>query len=166
MPIYWIDAGVLIQAERGPYGMEMVPQFWQFIHEQLEKETIQMCRRAFQECTEGGYEDELAAWCRSRKKMGLCRNETQAVQAEYGTIVSLIHHLYPGKPHQVAEFLRGADGWVIACALATDGVVVTMETERSHKSKIKIPTVAKRFDVRCVDTYQMLRELGFSPSKR
>jgi hypothetical protein len=77
-------------------------------------------------------------------------------------IATIVHDSYPRKPHQVAEFLRGADGWVIAAALATEGVVVTMETERSHKSKIKLPTVAKIFDVRCIDTYVMLRELGFS----
>jgi uncharacterized protein DUF4411 len=80
---YWIDAGVLIQAERGPYNRQIVPQFWAFLHEQLRAGNIQMPRLAYQEVTQGGYEDELAAWCRSRKKMGLCRNETDDVQTQY-----------------------------------------------------------------------------------
>ena len=41
-----------------------------------------------------------------------------------------------------------------------DGIVVTQESDRSHKSKIKIPTICKIFGVHCMNTYQMLGALG------
>ena len=40
-----------------------------------------------------------------------------------------------------------------------DGVVVTQESDRSHKAKVKIPTICKVFNVRCINTYQMLTAL-------
>ena len=72
--IYWIDAGVLIQAARGTYRFKMIPQFWQFVHTQSVAGTIRMPRLAYEEITDGGYDDQLVAWCKSRKQIGLCRN--------------------------------------------------------------------------------------------
>jgi hypothetical protein len=158
--IYWVDAGVLIHAERGPYSRSMVPPFWHFIEVQASAGRIQMPRLAYQEITAAGYDDELAAWCKARKSKGLCVNESDELQGRYWEIAAYVQGKY--KEHQIREFLKGADGWVIASALATEGVVVSSETERSIKSKIKIPTIAKVYDVRCLNTYDMLRELGFS----
>lgn len=56
--------------------------------------------------------------------------------------------------------MMGADGWLIAHALNGDGIVVTQESDRSHKAKIKIPTLCKVFNVRCMDTYEMLNALN------
>ena len=39
------------------------------------------------------------------------------------------------------------------------GFVVTQESARSRKSKIKIPTICKAFNVKCINTYDMLSEL-------
>jgi hypothetical protein len=38
----------------------------------------------------------------------------------------------------VAEFLSGADGWVIASALASDGAVVTQENQNHNKSEDQV----------------------------
>jgi hypothetical protein len=61
------------------------------------------------------------------------------------------------------EFCRKADAWVIAHAMASDGadVVVTHETERSVKGKVKVPTVCDEFGVKWINLYQMLTELDF-----
>ena len=163
MPVYWIDAGVLIQAERDPYPQKMLPQFWQFLHEQLEAGIIKMPRIAYEEVTEGGYTDALCSWCKLRKQIGLCKAETKAVQERYGQIVAHIQSKH--KQHHVMEFLKGGDGWVIAYALETEGIVVTQEIKKSKKSKIKIPAVAGDFDVRCISTRRMLDELGADFSK-
>ena len=161
-------AGSLIKLERligRPRAM--VPRFWQFIDEQLDAEHVQMCRLAYKEIMEGGYKDALAVWCKARKNRGLCKPETKPVQDMYQVIVAHVQDAYGKNVQRVMEFLIGADGWVIASALATDGFVVTSENVRANKSKIKVPTVAKVFDVRCLNTPEMLRELGanFAPNK-
>jgi hypothetical protein len=88
----------------------------------------------------------------------MCYYANETVQQCLGTIAN--HVVVRFKPHQVAEFLIGADAWLIAHAMDGDGVVVTQESERSHKAKIKIPTICKVFGVRCVDTYKMLDAFG------
>jgi predicted nucleic acid-binding protein len=162
---YWIDTGVLIQAHRSTYPFDMVPQFWHFLHTQLEPEVVSMPRLAYEEIVNGGYDDQLVAWCKSRKKLGLCRIETKEVQQRYGQISAHVQEKYSRKPQRLQDWFKGADGWIIAYALATGGAVVTQETDYSYKSKIKLPTVATAFDVECLNTAQMLRKLKADFSK-
>jgi hypothetical protein len=156
--IYWLDANVFIQAQKGPYAFNLVPKFWTFLSGQLAKGIIRTPKMVYDELVEG--QDDLTAWCKQRRQKGLCHHPDQAVQTCYGTIAS--HVATEFKPHQAAEFLMGADGWLVAHAMNGDGIVVTQETERSHRAKIKIPTICKIFSVKWMNTYEMLRDLGAS----
>jgi hypothetical protein len=157
LDIYWIDSGVLIQAKNGLYAMELVPKFWGFVEAQLKAGVIRMPKMSFDEVTDGN--DDLAKWCKSRRNIGYfcCKSSGREVQARYGTIAEYVAENYP--PHAVAEFLKGADGWVIAHALATSGFVVTEELRNKYKSKIKIPVVSKALRVPWKATHQMCRDL-------
>ena len=156
MPIYWIDAGVLIMASNGHYGFKLVPKFWIWIHGQIECGTVRMPKLAYQEVIDGN--DELARWCKDRKGLGsFCVKPEKEVQHRYKTIADYIYTKY--KPHQAAEFLRGADGWLIAHALETHGFVVTEENIKHNLSKIKIPTVAKALHAPWRSTVDMCKEL-------
>jgi len=155
--IYWIDSGVLISAKNGLYSPSLVPQFWDFIEEKLGDGTIRMPKMCFDEITEGN--DELAKWCKARKGVGhFCVRANKEVQERYATIAD--HVCAKHKPHVAAEFLKGADGWVIAHAMATTGYVVTEELRNQYKSKIKIPVLAKTLRVQWKTTPQMCTELG------
>lgn len=161
--VHWLDAGVLIEAHRRAYPLDRFQSFWRFIDEQLAAGTIRMPRVAFGEIV--GFNDDLAQWCKPRKSNGLCVNETRPVQERYGEIVQYVYNKHARTSQHAREFLDGADGWVIAYAYATDGIVVTMESDSKYKSKVKIPTVAKHFDVKCYSTFDMLRVLNFSEKK-
>jgi hypothetical protein len=154
--VYWLDANVFIQAKNGPYGFRLVPQFWIFLSEQLEQGTVKSPKMVYDELVDG--KDDLAAWFKPRREKGLCHHADEQVQQCFSTVAN--HVATKFKPHQVAEFLVGADGWLIAHAMNGDGIVVTQESDRSHKSKIKIPTICKLFKVRCMNTYEMLGALG------
>lgn len=156
MAVYWIDAVVLIQASNAYYPFERVPKFWTFISQQLEKGTIMAPKIVWQEITAGN--DSLAQWALHRREKGLCVAADKAVQEHIGTISAHVVEHY--KAHQANEFLVGGDAWVIAHALESDGTVVTQESTRSHKAKVTIPTVCKALNVRCIDTFAMLKELG------
>ena len=58
------------------------------------------------------------------------------------------------------EFFNGADGWLIAYAMAKGRTVVTYE-ESAPKSKkeVKIPDICAALDVKCCHPYDMLRKL-------
>ncbi len=133
MPIYWIDSGVLITAKNRTYGFQLVPKFWVFMQNQLEAGTIRMPRMAFEEIADGN--DDLAKWCKLRKGIGsFCVRADKQVQKRYASIAEYVYGKY--KYHQAAEFLKGADGWVIAHALETHGFVVTDESIHYNKSVV------------------------------
>ena len=57
--------------------------------------------------------------------------------------------------------MNRADPWVIAHAISQGGTVVTLEEKVMDTSQqVKIPNVCSHFKVTCINTYQMLRELG------
>lgn len=159
MDTYWIDAVVLIQASKTYYPFERVPKFWTFIGRQLEAGAIKAPKIVWQEVSDGT--DALAQWVAARRERGLCIAATKSVQSRYAEVSDYVMSKY--KYHQAAEFFKGGDGWVIAHAMESGGIVVTQESERSHKSKVKIPTVCKALNVRCVTTFTMLDELKAGP---
>lgn len=64
--------------------------------------------------------------------------------------------------HQASKFLDDADPWLIAHAKAYSGRVVTFETSAPTSKKPKIPDVCEKLDVKCLNVYEMARELGMS----
>ena len=52
-----------------------------------------------------------------------------------------------------------ADSWLIAAALAYDGTIVTLETQKKPdaKKRLLIPNIASAFNVECIDAVKMLR---------
>jgi hypothetical protein len=156
MAIYWIDAGVLITAKNRHYAFNLVPKFWPWLYGQLEVGTIRMPSMSFQELIIGN--DDLAKWCKEKKNTGFfCVRPDREVQKRYETVAEYVCGKY--KPHQTAEFLRGADGWIIAHALESQGFVVTEENTAHNKSKIKIPVIAKALHVTWKNTFDMCQEL-------
>jgi hypothetical protein len=154
---YWIDSGVLIQSQNGHYAMELVPKFWTFIETELKAGTIRMPKMCFEEVTDG--DDDLSKWCKRRKNIGyFCCTANRDVQERLGAVSQYVYDNYP--PHVAADFLKGADPWVIAHALATGGFVVTEELRNKYKSKLKIPVIAKAMHAPWKATYEMCKELG------
>lgn len=157
MLVYWLDADVYIQAKNGPYPFEMVPGFWVFLAEHLELGNIKSPKLVYDELTDGN--DLLAQWCKHRRNVGIRTNASKEVQDCYRKISNHVHTKY--KPQDALLFLKGGDGWVIAHAMATGGIVVAQESVSTKKKKVKVPTVCREFGVKCINTYEMLARLGF-----
>lgn len=156
--VHWLDADVFIQAKNGPYPFDMVKEFWIFLSRMLDEGYIRSSLMVYKELTEGT--DYLAQWCKSRKSTGLAVRPSKGVQSKLTDISNHVVSKYGSVLS--APFLNGGDAWIIAHALEGGGTVVTQESEHSKGSKIKVPTVCKELDVRCIDTYRMLKALRFS----
>ena len=64
---------------------------------------------------------------------------------------------------KAAQFLDGADPWIIAHAICDKGIVVSQESRVDINSQTpKIPNVCSHFGVQCIDVFEMLKQLGFS----
>ena len=142
--------------------------FWAFLDEKLEEGRIRSPRAVYQEIARNEEpDDDLARWFKNRRQRGLCVSPTKDVQEEFKKIANFVMGSY--EQPQVAEFLKGADPWLIAHAVATEGVVVTLETDQKPEARrIRIPDVCGKVGVRCINTVRMLEELKaeFKPTSQ
>lgn len=159
MPIFWLDACVLIEAKDGPYAFERVPSFWGFLDEQLNAGALCCPSFIFGEILVG--KDRLAQWCSARKQNGLCVQPVREVQSRLTEIADYVVATY--ESHQANRFLTGGDPWLIAHAWHSGGAVVTQEADRdSNAKKVRIPDVCANFGVECINLYEMTDRLGLS----
>lgn len=80
---------------------------------------------------------------------------------EYGKIMKWVEAAnFKDKAKKDFTSQNKADAWIVAYAMAKGCVVVTHEQYRPGiRRKIPIPNVCKTFNIRSMDTFQMLREL-------
>lgn len=157
-PIYWVDSDVLIQSKNGPYGLDFAPTFWKWLEQCIVDGKIRSPMWVHKELTE--YKDDLADWAKARKAEGLFFVDAgHSVQSVYQTIANHVTSVYVAA--QVAKFLAGADGWVIAHARESNGIVVTHEaTVNKNSKKVKIPNVCDHFNVPCMNLQDMRKAIG------
>ena len=159
MSRYWLDANVLIEAHRRSYPFEIAVSFWRWLGKQVEDGVIVCPRRVYQEIAEQeNHKDEIAQWVQNRKDKGLCVLPSRTVTAQEGIVLEYVFGRYA--PEQAYTFAKGGDPWVIAHALDDRGTVVTLESDlRPTAQRARIPDVCKHFDVKCVNTVEMLKLL-------
>jgi hypothetical protein len=160
LPDYWLDSNVFIEGMKGPYGFDIAPRFWELIDEMIEGGRISCPTRVLRELLDG--QDDLSAWARERRNSGLFIEADPAVQEASAQVIQLVATHYPDNQAR-RRFLDRADPWVIAHARVDGGTVVTSENRVPDNSfQVKIPNVCDQLQVqvRSINVYQMLRELG------
>lgn len=155
MKIYWIDSNVFIEAQSTLFPFKIVAGFWRHLDEKLAEGSVRSSQLVYKELV--GYGDELSKWIKNRKQSGLCVPLSPEVEANFEKVAQYVHDTYD-EPN-ANEFLSGADGWIIAHAMITKGVVVTQESRRHPDAKrARIPDVCHYFDVQCIRVMDMLKE--------
>ena len=158
MADFWLDTGVFIRPHRDEfYGFPLAPAFWEMLDQKAAEGIIASPGRVYQELA--NYADDLATWAAARRDSGLFVVPGQEVQEALTRVTDYVTQNYRGR--KAAEFLGGADPWVIAHAMADNGVIVSFENRASIDAQTpKIPNVAQAFQIRTISLYQMLRLLG------
>ncbi len=158
MPRFWLDTNVFITPKNSYYSFDIAPGFWTFIDEQAEAGEIAAPALVYDELV-GKSDDELAEWARDRRGGPLFVQPSSSVQSALTRVADYVTSRY--EPNQAADFLRGADPWVIAHAITQGGRVVTLEEAVPATSKkAKIPNVCAHFHVECASFFETLRALG------
>lgn len=168
---YCLDTNVLIDAARRYYAFDIAPVFWETLLNWAEAKQICSVERVYGELTEKylGEKDPLKLWAKEHQNV-LFVEPTSETYASLREIADWVNQHY--ESHQVETFLEAADCWVIAYAKAHHLSVVTLEKPLQHTRnpqtgkfqarKIAIPNVCEEFGVPYLDTFDMLRRLGFS----
>lgn len=107
MPDYILDANVFIQAQNGPYNMDVFPAFWEWIDQQTQAGIIASSTLVFDEIQGEG---PLQDWIKSRKKSGLFITPSKDAQEWYSAIlpfdvVALVAFIFPGFILQPITFI-------------------------------------------------------------
>jgi Domain of unknown function (DUF4411) len=154
---FWLDANVFIEAKRRYYAFDLAPGFWTVLEQQCEAQVIKSPFEVFRELADSG--DDLTEWAKAHRDGDLFVEPDDVVQAALRDIADFVTGTYIEAA--ATRFLDGADPWVIAHAQCDKGTVVTVETMAGAGSaRPKIPNICREFDVQCIDTFAMLRELG------
>ena len=155
---YWLDSNVFIEGKKGPYGFDIAPHFWNFLDDLINAHRVSCPIMVYDELQ--NVQDDLSTWAKERRRTNLFVEPSEAVQRTFQEVITYVMQQYPDNQSR-RRFMNRADPWVIAHAIAQGGTVVSLEGRAPDTStKVKIPNVCSHFNVTCINTYQMLRELG------
>lgn len=167
---YCLDTNVFINSAREYYAFDIAPPFWEALVQWGQEKRLCSVELVYRELTEKflGEDDPLKGWSKTHRS-SLFVELDEATYAEFGQIANWVNAEY--EQHQVEAFLDSADPGVIAYAKAHQLSVVTLErlgnhtrnprTRKLQAKKVFIPNVCQHFHVRYLNTFDMLRELGF-----
>ncbi len=162
---YLLDANTLIDANRDYYPMSRVPEFWAWLENEGHNGRVKLPVEIWEEVSEG--DDDLSRWLkRPEVKEALLLEE----DSERGRVALVVEQGYARNLDDEEIEKLGCDPFLIAHALRQPTLRVVVSTERSAPAKIranrKVPDVCRQFGVRCIDTFQLVRELDFSTGWR
>src|SRR6266511_3249051 len=151
---YLLDADVFIQASNLHYRFEFCPAFWDWIDQEHQAGRIFSVDRIRKEILDGEYGD-LIKWVKARSAFFL---ET-ATDSTYRSLKKLARWAKEKyKPGGYAKFFESGDFILVGFAHANNHVVVSQE-RGSDGAQVKIPNACDAIGVRCIRTWELLKEL-------
>ena len=167
--LYLLDANTLIDAKRDYYPISRVPEFWEWLIYQGRQGKIKIPIEVYEEFSDtrdkDGEMDELADWAASKEvKDALLFIE----QAEQDLVARITYGGYLPNPTDDQLKKIGRDPFLISYALRDieNRCIVTTESSKpkSQGANRHIPDVCNDFNIRCINNFQMIKELNFSTS--
>lgn len=164
MSKFIVDSNFFIQAHRSIYPLDVVQSFWIKIKSLSDDGIIVSIDKVKKEIFDNSsHEDELRQWCDDNLHSEFFIN-TDSVLQNYITIVNWTNSMSDHYTDSaIQEFLETdlADPWLVAFAMSNHWTIVTYEkSEPNRKNRIKIPEVCNQFNVRYINTIEMMRELN------
>ncbi|NYE31201.1 hypothetical protein HDE78_004185 [Rhodanobacter sp. K2T2] len=160
--LYLLDANILINANRDYYPVEAVPEYWSWLANLAGQHIVKMPSETFDELKGGDAErDVLRGWANDAEVAPILRLPGTA---EVGLVRRVLRE-YASDLTDIEVAEVGKDPFLIAHGLADVGTRVVVSAEISAPSKKranrKVPDICKGLGIRCIDAFQMNRELQF-----
>lgn len=160
-----IDTSCLTTAYRVYYPFDIAPSFWSFMKNCFLDGTFILTNKVLFEIDRG--RDDLTDWCRAEVPANLifdCHSNEE-VMNNYANIMiwGNNHPQYNALAKQSFSDFDNADPFAVATALQLKATVVSQEVSAPGSVRnIKLPDVCAQFGVPHIDTFTLLRQLGFS----
>ncbi len=165
--LYLLDANVLIDANRDYYPIERVPEFWDWLAEMGKLGRAKVPHEIYDEIVLPTPDppDALVDWLIRHKDPLLLDEQVEVTLVAHVTEAGYADDLTDDEIEKV-----GRDPFLVAYAIAGAPNRRVATNERSRPSRTRanrhIPDVSRDFNVRCVDTYGLIRELDFRTNWR
>jgi len=167
--LYLLDANTLIDAKRDYYAIDRVPEFWSWLVHQGQQGTIKIPVEVYEEFADtkdkDGNKDALATWAyQVEVKEALLFEE----EAEQDLVARITYGGYLNNPTDDELEEIGRDPFLISYALKDHQNRSIVTTENSKPSRMganrHIPDVCNSFGIRCINNFELIREINFSTS--
>lgn len=167
--IYLLDANTLIDAKRDYYPIDRVPEFWEWLVFQGQEGSIKIPIEVYEEFSDSkdkeGKKDTLASWAEQKQVKDVLLLDEEADQ---DLVARITYGGYIANPTDDALKKIGRDPFLLSYALKDpeDRCVVTTETSKPSRQGANrhIPDVCVDFGLRCINNFQMIKEMNFSTS--
>lgn len=166
MSRYVLDANVFIEAKNKYYGFDICPGFWTSLIDFNNAKRVYCIDRICDELVK--QDDEIKDWVDNRSPDTFFKGtRDQKVVDSFQAMVQWVYAEVQFSLAAKTEFASVADGWVLAYAHANDLTVVTHEEYAPEvKRKVPMPNVCVEFDIKFVNTFEMLRDLRVKFTRR
>jgi hypothetical protein len=162
--VYILDANVLIAAHRKYYGIDQVPEYWEWLQHHAAQGTIKLPAEIHSEIKyDKDNPDLLAEWAYAENvKAHLILPEEVPIPL----VQSVLQDGYAPDLNDIEIEEIGADPFLMAAALMDprNRTVVTVEVSKRTKTRAnrRIPDVCDDLGVHWIDEHTFARDLGFS----
>ncbi|SPT52850.1 Uncharacterised protein [Actinomyces bovis] len=157
--MYLVDANVLIEAKNRYYAFDIAPGFWDWLSQAYGEGRVFSIDAVRKEILQG--EDELSQWAKIHREFFHPLDQKTTPFFSKLSIWTQSQNFTPAA--RDAFTAEAADYLLVAFAAAHACTVVTHETAGSgSRKRVKIPDACKALDVKCVNTFEMLRRTGVS----
>ena|SRR5665213_3415616 len=165
MPLFLLDANVLIDAGRDYYPLEMVPEFWDWLVHHGSAGSIKLPLEIYEEVCDGN--DPLAEWLRDRSVRDAI---VMADEVDVELVARAVSDGYASDLTDDEVLKIGRDPFLVAYALVAPQSRYVVTTEGSKPARRRanrhLPDVCGMFGISVCNTFELTRRLGFRTSWR
>ncbi len=155
--MYVLDTNIFIDAANAYYTFDLAPGYWDFLVQLFDSCHAVSIKSVYDELDGASEDDPLKAWAKLNKQHFVAPDSRVVSCYQKVSTWAMGSH----EQRAVNEFLRVADSWIVAHALAYGWVVVTHEKSApASKKRIKIPDACSEFGVECLNPFKMLEDEG------
>lgn len=163
---FLLDANTFITPFQNYYSFDFAPGFWNQLELKLKLDSVYVLDVAKDEVMKG--DDELSKWFGAISDANIIDRRNLSIIAKYRDVLKFLQDspLYSDKALRNWSDADIADPWLIAAASVLGYTLVTFETSAgvisNPSGKPKIPDIARRFDVKCVNLFYFMRKMNIA----
>jgi hypothetical protein len=163
--LYLLDASVLITANNSYYGIDRVPEFWEWLHHVASEDHVKMPLEIYEEIKDGpkdGDRDLLYGWLQKKANQDalVLSEQVDETLVQHAVMVGYASNLTDDEVEQL-----GRDPFLLSYALAkpTERCIVTAEVSKPKRTRQNrhLPDVCKSLGLKSCDIFALIRALEF-----